>query len=189
MNREGWTDFASVWGNYIGIPSGWREPVFRRDKRGVRLLIGGVTDMRIFICLLTLSVLVGCGGSRVAPTTPSSTATPAPVPVFTPPATVAVPDDHRGNPIDFLRSVLAGDDARARQYLAPGVYANVASLRAMLGLPKPSGSYNLGTYPVEATDQRVIEECIVRIDGMDYWVRIVVAPVGTMWLITEVGKL
>lgn len=59
----------------------------------------------------------------------------------------------------------------------------------MLGLLKPSGSYNLGTYPVEATDQRVVDECIVRIDGMDYWVRIVVAPVGTMWLITEVGKL
>ncbi len=152
-------------------------------------MTGGVTDVRIFICLLTLSVLVGCGGSHAAPTTPSSTATPAPVPVFTPPATVAVPDDHRGNPIDFLRSVLAGDDPRARQYLAPGAYANVASLREMFGLPKPEGSFNLGSYPVEANEQRVVYRCITRVNGREYWVRIVIAPTANGWLITEAMPL
>ncbi len=146
-------------------------------------------QVRVFLVLVSFSILVGCGDGHAAVAMPAATDTPAAASSSASPATVAVPDEHQGNPIDFLQSILADNDPRARQYLAPGSYANVTSLRAMLGLPKPSGSYNLGIYPVEATDQRVVEECIARIDGMDYWVRIVVAPVGTMWLITEVGKL
>ncbi len=103
--------------------------------------------------------------------------------------TVAVPDDHRGNPIDFLQSVLADADQRARQYLAPGIYANVASLRTMLGLPKPEGSFNLGSYPIEENDQRVVYHCVARVNGQEYWMQVVVAPTGNQWLITEATLL
>jgi len=118
----------------------------------MKIAIG--THARVFLALVPFSILVGCGDGHAIVAMSAATDTPAAASSSASPATVAVPDEHRGNPIDFLQSILADNDQRARQYLAPGSYPNVTSLQAMLGLPKPSGSYNLGTlraYPETGT--------------------------------------
>ncbi len=76
-------------------------------------------------------------------------ATRAPTPDATQRAAPTIEPDLAGFIRDFFLAVRIGDDAKARRYLAPGLYATAASLRDTLGLP-PLASANGDTFTIDS---------------------------------------
>lgn len=153
--------------------------------------------------VLLLALCTACGAQRATPPSQPageplclvSTVSPtiAPTPNAPQRATMqaapTVEPGLQGFVIDFVLAVSRGDDTRARMnYLAPGLYRDVASLQRELGLPNPAAGCGLtiSPQPIEATANRVVIETTIQTDTQAVTRRLTLERTSTYWRITAI---
>jgi len=172
-----------------------------------------------FLIAVLATLSMSCGSSQPARTVPPSnpadlstampsatsvasagvtativpSATRAPTPDATQRAAPTIEPDLAGFIRDFFLAVHIGDDAKARRYLAPGLYATAASLRDTLGLP-PLASANGDTFTIDShllererdrltvettiqSGERTIRKRLTLERNADYWQITAIQPV------------
>jgi len=172
-----------------------------------------------FLIAVLATLSMSCGSSQPARTVPPSnpadlstampsatsvasagvtativpSATRAPTPDATQHAAPTIEPDLGGFIRDFFLAVRTGDDAKARHYLAPGLYATATSLRDTLGLP-PSTSVNGGTFTIDShliererdrltvettiqSGERTIRKRLTLERNADYWQITAIQPI------------
>jgi len=151
---------------------------------------------RSLLLVLSLSLVAACGASPAATGAPSSpvamqpTDTPAPTRTAAELATrTAAP--HLQPPVagdlaDFFIATIAGREAEARAFLAPGAYARVPNLRAALGLPQSSGPYMIDSLPLSATDDRANVRTVIAYAGHRFQEVVTLVKVDGRWKVEAV---
>lgn len=151
---------------------------------------------RSLLLVLSLSLVAACGASPAATGAPSSpvamqpTDTPAPTRTAAELATrTAAP--HLQPPVagdlaDFFIATISGQEAKARGFLAPGAYADVANLRDALGLPQSTGPYTIDTLPLSVTGDRATARTVIAYQERQFQEVVTLVKVEGRWKIEAV---
>lgn len=148
---------------------------------------------------LPLALVAACGAPAGVASTPAPLAQPVAVqPTDTPnPPPTAVEQATRaaaqrlmlpvgGDLADFFIATISGQEARARAFLVPGAYADVANLRDALGLPQSTGPYTIDTLPLSVTGERASARTVITYQGRRFQEVVTLVKVEGRWKIEAV---
>ncbi len=161
---------------------------------------------RTLLLALPLALVATCG----APTGVASTPAPLAPPTRAPSPSVVVQPTDTPNPTpsaaeqatrvaaqrlmlpvggdlaDFFIATISGQEAKARGFLAPGAYADVANLRDALGLPQSTGPYTIDTLPLSVTGDRATARTVIAYQERQFQEVVTLVKVEGRWKIEAV---